>query len=129
MEFIDPAIERLAIDVSRAQDDTAVASMTVGADMLNGHGVCHGGYLFLLADTTMDYATNASGDGTSFAVHAEIDFLLPAHEGDHLVATGTIRHRWGRSALLDAEIVNETAGRTIAHFRGRTRRAGRGSGS
>lgn len=126
METSDPAIERLDIRVERATDEEAVARMTVTADMLNGHGVCHGGYLFLLADTTMDYATNSSGEGTAFAVHAEIDYLLPAHLGDELVATGTVRHRWGRSSLLDAEILNHTTGLTIAHFRGRTRRAAGG---
>ena len=126
MEKPDPAVDRLGIEVVEAEPGRAVAQMTVTEEMLNSHGVCHGGLLFLLADTTMDYATN-SGDEMAFASHAEIDYLRPAVVDDRVIATGTTRERWGRTTLLDAVIVHADTGDTIAQFRGRTRTTGKRS--
>ena len=126
MEKPDPAVDRLGIEVVEAEPGRAVAQMTVTEEMLNSHGVCHGGLLFLLADTTMDYATN-SGDEMAFAAHAEIDYLRPAVVDDRVIATGTTRERWGRTTLLDAVIVHADTGDTIAQFRGRTRTTGKRS--
>ncbi len=123
MEKRDPAVDRLGIEIVEAEPGRAVATMTVTEDMLNSHGVCHGGILFLLADTTMDYATN-SGDEMAFAAHAEIDYLRPAMVDDRIQATGEVQERWGRSTLLDATIVHAESGVTIAQFRGRTRTTG-----
>ena len=123
MERRDPAVEALAIELLEVEPGRAVAALTVTEEMCNSHGVCHGGILFLLADTTMDYATNSGGE-MAFAAHAEIDYARPAHVGDRIVATGITRERWGRTTLLDATLVNDEAGVAIAHFRGRTRTTG-----
>ena len=124
MDSSDPAIAGLGIELVEVGADRAVAAMTVTPDMLNSHGVCHGGLIFLLADTTMDYASNESEDGTAFASHAEVDYLRPARVGDRLVATGAVREGWGRAKLIDAVVVDVASGATIAHFRGRTRTTG-----
>ena len=123
----DPAIESLGIEVNRDPSDpdsneVVSATLFVRPDMANRHGVCHGGVLFLLADTVMDYSTNASvGEGTtSFAAHAEIDFVRAGIVGDTLTATGSVTDTWGRTNLLDATITNQD-GAIVAHFRGRTR--------
>ncbi len=123
----DPAIESLGIEVTRdssgaAANEVVTATMVVRPDMANRHGVCHGGVLFLLADTVMDYSTNASmGRGvTSFASQAEIDFVEAGMVGDTLTARGSITDIWGRTNLLDARITNQD-GAVVAHFRGRTR--------
>ncbi len=121
MESRDPAIDSLDIELVAIEPGKAVAAMTVTDDMLNSHGVCHGGFIFLLADTTMDYASNSGGDGTAFAAHAEVDYLRPSVVGDRLVATGVVHDGWGRSQLIDATVVNSATGATVAHFRGRTR--------
>jgi acyl-CoA thioesterase len=123
----DPAIESFGIAVNRDSNDpgsneTVNATLFVRPDMANRHGVCHGGVLFLLADTVMDYSTNASlGEGaTSFAAHAEIDFVRAGMIGDTLTATGSVADTWGRTNLVDATITNQD-GAVVAHFRGRTR--------
>jgi len=121
-ELSDPAIEQLGIKLSEIGSDRVVATMTATDEMANSHGVCHGGVLFLLADTTMDYITN-SGDGTHFAAHAEIDYLRPAFAGDELTATAIVRERWGRSTLVDCVITKAGSDGVIAQFRGRTRGA------
>ena len=49
-------------------------------DMVNGHGICHGGFVFALADSAFAFACNSHGD-TTVAAGATIDFLAPAREG------------------------------------------------
>lgn len=121
----DPAIDELGIELSNVSSGTATASVVVQPSMANSHGVCHGGILFQLADTVMDYATNAGlEDGTvAFASHAEIDFVRAAMVADTLTATGGVKQTWGRTSLVDVTITNQD-GHIIAHFRGRTRRVG-----
>ena len=77
MNSRDPAIDSLGIEVIEVTEGRAVATMTVTESMLNSHGVCHGGIIFLLADTTMDYASN-SGAGVAFAAHGEVDYVRPS---------------------------------------------------
>ena len=121
----DPALELLGITVE-SSDETTSAYLTVQAQMLNSHGVCHGGVLFLLADAAMDYASNqalysSAEVEASFAANAEIDYFMPALLNDELVCTAKISHEWGRAKMLDATIVRVSTGDTIAVFRGRTR--------
>jgi len=118
----DPAIEQLGIELTEVSEERVVATMTATEDMANSHGVCHGGVLFLLADTTMDYLTN-SATGIHYAAHAEIDYLRPAFAGDELTATAVVRERWGRATLVDCVITKAGSDDAIAQFRGRTRAA------
>lgn len=118
----DPAVESLGIVVSADAAGTVSAVLYVRPDMTNRHGVCHGGILFLLADAVMDYTTNADLDShsTSFAAHAEIDYVRAGLAGDTLTAVGSTPRSWGRTQLLDVSITNQD-GAPVAHFRGRTR--------
>jgi len=121
---VDPSGQLLGIELINAGGGDAEFAVTVREDMTNGHGMCHGGMIFLLGDTAMDYAVN-TGNPLSVAVHAEIDFVSPAHVGDRLHAVAHVRDSWGRARLIDATITNEATGQVVAHFRGRTREIGR----
>lgn len=108
---------------------TATAALTVAEQHVNGHGVCHGGYLFLLADTAMAFACNSYGVST-LASGADIAFLRPAALGDELVADAVERARPGRSGLYDVTVRRRgrdgeqgrgEADTVVAEFRGRTR--------
>lgn len=118
----DPAVESLGIDVSSDGNGMVTATLHVRPDMTNRHGVCHGGILFLLADAVLDYTTNAELDGgsTSFAAHAEIDYVRAGMVDDTLNAVGSMARSWGRTQLLDVTVTNQD-GAAVAHFRGRTR--------
>ena len=92
--------------------------MTVDRRHLNGHGLCHGGYLFLLADTALAFASNSHGPA-AVAAGADIVFLRPGALGDELVADARERSRAGRSGVYDVTV---SAGEVpVAEFRGRTR--------
>jgi acyl-CoA thioesterase len=116
----DRAAQALGIEVLEVRPGQARARLTVTADMLNGHAMCHGGYLFLLADTAFAYACNTYGPVT-VASAADIVFLAPAGEGDELVAEAAERTRSGRSGVYDATLRRSQDGRVIAEFRGVSR--------
>jgi acyl-CoA thioesterase len=92
--------------------------LTLAEHHLNGHGNCHGGVLFLLADTALGLACNSHGP-MAVAAGADIVFARPARLGEQLVATARERDRFGRSGLYDVTITR--GDEVIAEFRGRTR--------
>jgi len=114
----DKASQALGIELVSAAHGTAIARMRVTADMINGHGMTHGGYVFLLADTTFALACNAAGPVT-VASGADITFLRPTAEGDELEARAAERASNGRSGVYDVTVTR--AGDVIAEFRGRSR--------
>jgi acyl-CoA thioesterase len=116
----DVAARALGMAVGSSGSGHAVVTMTVAASMANGHGVCHGGLIFTLADTAFAYACNSHG-GTHLAAHASIEFLAPARVGDVLTAEADENWRGGRSGLTDVN-VKDQGGRLIAIFRGRSQR-------
>ncbi len=98
----------------------AELQMTVRDDMLNGHAICHGGFIFTLADSAFAYACN-SYNLVTVASGCSIDFLAPARGGDTLVARAQELSASGRTGLYDV-VVSSTASGRIALFRGRSYR-------
>jgi len=98
---------------------TATATMAVRADMVNGHDIAHGGYVFLLADTAFAVACNSYGQST-VASGCDIAFLAPVRAGDHLTAEARETHRAGRSGIYDVSVRRDD-GTVVAELRGRSR--------
>ena len=98
--------------------DTATVSMSVTAAMLNGHGICHGGFVFALADSAFAYACNAYGDA-AVASHCAITYRRSCLAGARLTAVATERAREGRSGLYDVAVSAD--GVVMAEFRGHSR--------
>jgi acyl-CoA thioesterase len=94
--------------------------MTVRPDMLNGHAICHGGFIFTLADSAFAYACNSYNLST-VASGCAIDFVAPAREGDVLTARAAERSIAGRTGVYDIDVVNQR-GETVALFRGKSYR-------
>ena len=116
----DTAAHTLGVRLVRVAPGHAEVAMTVRADMLNGHAICHGGFIFTLADTAFAYACNSYNLNT-VASGCAIDFLAPAREGDVLTAVGQERSASGRTGVYDIEVRNER-GDKIALFRGKSYR-------
>lgn len=94
--------------------------LKVRSEMANGHGICHGGIIFTLGDTTFAYSCN-SHNHNAVASGCAIDYVAPAHVGDTLYAVGEERAVAGRTGVYDIEITNQD-GKRIAYFRGRSYR-------
>ncbi|MFE9028258.1 hydroxyphenylacetyl-CoA thioesterase PaaI [Streptomyces iakyrus] len=117
----DRASRGLGIELLEQGEGTAVLRMTVTSAMVNGHGIAHGGYVFLLADSAFACACNSHGPVT-VAAGADITFVAPAHEGDTLVARAEERVRYGRSGVYDVTV--RRGDEVVAEFRGRSRSIG-----
>jgi len=113
----DAASEMLGIEVDGYGPGWARTRMLVREDMVNGHGMCHGGLVFTLADTAFACACNGWGPVT-VAAGCEIVFAEPANLGDVLTAEARMRSRFGRNGIYDVTVTH--GDRLIAEFRGRS---------
>src|SRR5688572_12855633 len=118
----DLASRSLGVVIEDVAPGHATARMTVTGEMVNGHDLCHGGYVFLLADTAFAFACNTYGD-VAVAAGAEVVFIEAARKGDELIATAEERARYRRSGIYDVT-VRRADGEPIAEFRGRSRTVG-----
>ena len=117
----DQASQALGMRVVAVGPGRAVLSMTVRADMTNGHGIGHGGFTFALADSAFAFACN-SYDRRTVAARCDIAFLAPIREGDELVAEAVERHRAGRNGIYDVAV--RRGEEVVAEFRGTAREVG-----
>jgi acyl-CoA thioesterase len=115
----DKASQALGIVVETSGAGNASARMEVSDSMINGLGVCHGGYIFLLADSAFAFACNAY-DRVTFAASATIEFVVSARLGDLLVAEARERYRGKRAGIYDVSVHNQD-GQLVALFRGRSK--------
>jgi acyl-CoA thioesterase len=110
------------IRIEEAREDYARISMVVRADMLNSHGIAHGGMIFALADTAFAYVCNGANHA-SVAAQASIVFLDKVREGETLIAEATEVAREGRAGVTRVA-VRTGDGRAIAEFTGYSRTLG-----
>lgn len=114
----DVSSQSLGITIDIPAVGEAVATMTVRDDMANGFAICHGGYVFNLADTAFAFACNAYNNQT-VAAGATIDFLRPARVGEQLTAEAREEYRGQRRGFYSVAVSNQD-GESIALFRGRS---------
>lgn len=114
----DLASQSLGIEVTVDEPGRALATMTITESMLNGQRLCHGGFIFALADSAFAFACNGYDDIT-VAGGASIDFLRPGRLGDVLTATALERQRGRRSGVYDVTVQNQD-GKDVALFRGKS---------
>ncbi|WP_196223368.1 hydroxyphenylacetyl-CoA thioesterase PaaI [Roseibium sp. RKSG952] len=115
----DDASQGLDMMLDYITPGEARISMTVTAHMANGHGNCHGGYIFTLADSAFAFACNTYNQIT-VAQHCGITYLIPGRVGDRLTATAHEVSRQGRSGIYDVRVTNQNGDR-VAEFRGHSR--------
>ncbi len=116
----DPASQALGMALAEIRPGYARMTMTVRADMLNGHRTCHGGYIFMLADSAFAFACNSHNFNTVGA-GCTIDYLAPGRAGDVLTAEAVEQALIGKTGVYDIAVTNGE-GRTVALFRGKSHR-------
>ncbi|MFI6996301.1 hydroxyphenylacetyl-CoA thioesterase PaaI [Nocardia sp. NPDC050175] len=114
----DVASRLLGIEILALSAGHARTTMTVTSSMLNGHFITHGGYIFLIADTTFALACNSHGK-PNVAARADIRYLRPTKAGDILIADAVERARFGRNGIYDVTVT--TGNQIVAEFRGDSR--------
>ncbi|MGH9488108.1 MAG: hydroxyphenylacetyl-CoA thioesterase PaaI [Terriglobales bacterium] len=118
----DRASQALGMELLESAPGRARVRMRIRADMLQGHGTCHGGYIFALADSAFAFACNSHGYA-AVASGCSIEYLAPVGEGELLTAEASEITLSGRSGLYDVS-VRDQSGSLVALFRGRSRRVG-----
>lgn len=111
--------ELLGMEVVEMSEGHSVVTMLVRDDMLNGHGIIHGGLVFTLADTAFAMACNTEGSVT-VSSGAEITFFAPTPPGRTLTATAVRKATRGRSGIYDVTVTDDD-GAVVAEFRGHSR--------
>ena len=116
----DRASQGLGMAVERVAPGEAVLSMTIREDMTNGHGICHGGFIFTLADSAFAFACNTH-DQRTVAQHCAVTFLRPGRCGERITAHAVERSREGRSGIYDVTVRRTADRAVVAEFRGKSR--------
>ena len=114
----DRATRALGMAIVEVAPGTATLRMSVREDMLNGHDICHGGFITTLADSAFAFACNSYNELTVASGFA-VDLVAPARLGDVLTARCVEVSKAGRTGVYDSEITNQH-GERIAMFRGRS---------
>lgn len=117
----DRASQGLGMSLLEVAPGRARLRMTVTEAMVNGHGICHGGFVFALADSAFAFACNSHNRST-VAQAADVVFVAPARLGDVLEAEAVERTVFGRNGIYDVTVREPGTGAVMAEFRGRSRR-------
>jgi acyl-CoA thioesterase len=117
----DNACPGLGMTLEDVGPGRAVMSMVVTQAMANGFGICHGGFIFTLADSAFAYACNAFNQ-RSVAAQCDISFLRPARLGEVLIARAERRTEAGRTGIYDVRV--SAGAEIVAEFRGHSRTLG-----
>ena len=115
----DNASHSLGMGVTHIAPGAATLTLRVSAEMLNGHNICHGGYIFTLADSAFAFACN-SYNRLTVAQQNQITYISPGQLGELLTATASETALTGRSGVYDVMVRGED-GRTVATMRGLSR--------
>jgi len=110
--------DTMGMELLACEPGRAVMRMTVAERHLNGHKICHGGFIFTLADSTFAFACN-SRNRVTVAAGCSIEFLKPGLPGDVLTCEGVEQVLQGRHGIYDMKVSNQR-GEVVAMFRGKS---------
>ncbi|MGZ4438613.1 MAG: hydroxyphenylacetyl-CoA thioesterase PaaI [Nocardioidaceae bacterium] len=116
----DNASQALGMSIRGVGPGRAVLEMTVREDMVNGHGIGHGGLTFTLADSAFAFACNSYNRST-VAQACEVRFTAPTRLGDVLVAEAVERDREGRDGTYEVTVRRDADGQVVAEFTGHSK--------
>ncbi|MBS8225696.1 hydroxyphenylacetyl-CoA thioesterase PaaI [Vannielia litorea] len=115
----DAASKWFGMELGKVTEGTASLTLTVAPHHCNGHGICHGGVIFALADSAFAFACNSRNQST-VAQQNQITYLAPGRLGETLKAEAQEANLQGRTGLTDVTVTGDD-GRVIALFRGLSR--------
>ena len=110
--------ETMGMELVACAPGRAVMRMVLDERHLNGHRICHGGFIFTLADSTFAFACNSRNQST-VAAGCSIEFLKPGKLGDVLTCAGVEQVLQGRHGIYDMKVTNQR-GEVVAMFRGKS---------
>jgi uncharacterized protein (TIGR00369 family) len=119
-EFFGPLVPgQLGCVFDHVEADLVVGHVDVTPPLIAGTGFLFAPAVIALADTCAAIGCGANlSAGQSFTtVELKTNFLSSARVGERVVCRCVPAHRGRQTHVWDAEVVNETTGRTMALFR------------
>ncbi len=113
----DHAARAMGIELLEVRRGYAKVAMTIRADMVNGHDIAHGGYVFAVADTAFAYACN-SRNHVNVALQCSISFVASPKRGERVVAIAEEAARTNRTGVYDVRVLADPGEKVLALFRG-----------
>lgn len=114
----DKASKSIGITIDEVREGYARLNLPITAEMLNGHGICHGGFIFTLADTAFACACNTRND-VNLAQKCSIEYKRPGKAGDRLTATAEHKSQDGRYGIYQVTVTDQDDN-FIALFQGQS---------
>ena len=114
----DMASQNIGITVDQVREGYARLNLPITTAMLNGHGICHGGYIFTLADTAFACACNTRNEA-NLAQKCTIEYKRPGKAGDKLTATAEHQSQDDRYGIYQVKVTDQD-GNFIALFEGQS---------
>jgi acyl-CoA thioesterase len=109
----DPFARHLGAEVEILSPGHSRVTLAIGKELVNFHGLTHGGVIFALGDIAFAAAANSFGQ-TAVALNVAINFLKPSVAGDRLVAEACLRHEGGPTVLYAITIKDARTGELVA---------------
>jgi acyl-CoA thioesterase len=106
----------LGIKVQEIRPTSAIVTMRVREEMVNGFGASHGGIVYSLADTALAFASNTHGHVT-VSIENSITYPHPVRVGDELVAVAEQESASTRLGYFRVAVRRQD-GTIVALFRG-----------
>jgi len=112
----DPFANLLGIELIELRKGYSKAAMTLRDNLLNFHGIAHGGAVFSLADFAFSAASNSHGQA-AVALNMEINYRRAVEAGTRLVAEAKEESLGKRTGLYYITVTTED-GKLIASCHG-----------
>ena len=109
----DPFANFLGASVELVEPGHSRVTLTITKEMVNFHGITHGGVIFSLGDIAFAAASNSHGQ-TAVALNVAINFLKASSVGDQLIAEAIEQTVSGPIAHYDIIIKNAQTNEIIA---------------
>ncbi len=101
----EPYVKFLNLEILEVREGYAKVKGRVNKEMLNLHGITHGGFLFSVVDEAFELASNSYGTA-AVALNMNITYFLPTFEGDEIVAEANEINKTNRTATY---VINVTS--------------------
>ena len=96
----EPYVKFLNLEIVDIKEGYSKVKGKVDKNMLNLHGITHGGFLFSILDEAFELASNSHGTA-AVALNINITYFLPTFNGDTIIAEAEEINKTNRTATYN----------------------------
>lgn len=107
----------LGIQIIEIKEGYCKLQMTVRQEMLNGHGIAHGGISYSFADSALAFASNSQGQ-KAVSIETSISHLKPLLENEIIIAETKEESCSNKLGIYTIKVYKASDSAVIALFKG-----------